>query len=81
MLKTLRRAINDLVVQYVTTKLQTGEPVEVAFMAREMSLTLIDTVMDQDEKYQGPLLAQIIGSLGNEYLERRGLLQTGRRDN
>jgi len=81
MLKTLRRAINDLVVQYVTTKLQTGEPVEVAFMAREMSLTLIDTVMDQDEKYQGPLLAQIIGSLGNEYLERRGLLQNGRRDN
>ena len=44
-------------------------------------LPLIDMVMEQDEKHQGPLLAQIIGSLGNEYLERRGLLQTGRRDN
>ena len=47
-----------------------------AFMAREMSLPLIDMVMEQDEKHQGPLLAQIIRSLGNEYLERRGLLQS-----
>jgi hypothetical protein len=69
------------VVQWVTTKLQRGEPVDVAFMAREMSLPLIDMVMEQDEKHQGPLLAQVIGSLGNEYLERRGLFQTGRRDN
>ena len=81
MLKPLRQAINDVVVEYVTSKLRTGEPVDVAFIAREMSLPLIDMVMEQDEKHQGPLLAQIIGSLGNEYLERRGLLQTGRRDN
>ena len=81
MQKRLREAINDVVVEYVTSKLRTGEPVDVAFMAREMSLPLIDMVMEQDEKHQGPLLAQIIGSLGNEYLERRGLLQTGRRDN
>jgi DNA-binding protein Fis len=80
MQKRLREAINDVVVEYVTSKLRTGEPVDVAFMAREMSLPLIDMVMEQDEKHQG-LLAQIIGSLGNEYLERRGLLQTGRRDN
>ena len=79
--KQLRQAINDVIVQWVTTKLQGGEPVDVAFMAREMSLLLIDMVMEQDEKHQGPLLAQIIGSLGNEYLERRGLLQTVRRDN
>jgi hypothetical protein len=65
----------------VTSNLRTGEPVDVAFMAREMSLPLIDMVMEQDEKHQGPLLAQIIGSLGNEYLERRGLLQAERRDN
>jgi hypothetical protein len=77
----LRQAINDVVVQYVTAKLQRGEPVDVAFMAREMSLPLIDMVMEQDEKHQGPLLAQIIGSLGNEYLDRRGLLRSGRRDN
>jgi hypothetical protein len=79
--KPLREAINDAVVEYVTSRLQTGDPVDVAFMAREMSLPLIDMVMEQDEKHQGPLLAQIMGSLGNEYLERRGLLQNGRRDN
>ena len=50
-------------------------------MAREMSLPLVDMVMEQDEKHQGPRLAQIMGCLGNEYLDRRGLLQTGRRDN
>jgi hypothetical protein len=49
----------------------------VAFMAREMSLPLIDMIMEQDEKHQGALLAQIMGGLGNEHLERRGLLQTG----
>jgi hypothetical protein len=79
--KPLREAINDAVVEYVTGKLQMGEPVDVAFMAREMSLPLIDMVMEQEEKHQGPLLAQIIASLGNEYLERRGLLRNGRRDN
>jgi DNA-binding protein Fis len=81
MQKPLREAINEVVVGYVTTKLQRGEPVDVAFMAREMSLPLIDMVMEQDEKHQGPLLAQIIESMGNEYLDRRELLQTGRRDN
>ncbi len=50
MLKPLRQAINDVVVEYVTSKLRTGEPVDVAFMAREMSLPLIDMVMEQDEK-------------------------------
>jgi hypothetical protein len=81
MQKPLREAINDVVVEYVTSKLQRGEPVDVSFMAREMSLPLIDMVMEQDEKHQGPLLAQSVGNLGSEYLEQRGLLQTGRRDN
>ena len=44
-------------------------------------VTLIDMVLEQDEKHQGPLLAQIIGSLSSEYLERRGLIQTRRHDN
>ena len=68
MLKPLRQAINDVVVEHVTSKLRTGEPVDVAFMAREMSLPLIDMVMEQDEKHQGPLLAQIIGSLATSIL-------------
>ena len=79
--KRLREAINDVVVQYVTSKLQRGEPVDVAFMAREITGSLIDIVLEQDEKHQGPLLAQIVGYLSGEYLERRGLIQSRRRDN
>jgi len=81
MQKSLRIGINDVVVQYVTSKLQAGEPVDVALMAREITQSLIDMVLEQDEKHQGPLLAHIIGSLSDEYLERRGLIQTRRRDN
>jgi hypothetical protein len=42
--------------------------VDVAFMAREITYSLIDTVLEQDEKNQGPLLAHIVGSLAEEYL-------------
>ena len=38
--------------------------------AREITHSLIDMVLEQDEKHQGPLLAQIMGSLSEEYLER-----------
>jgi hypothetical protein len=81
MSRPLRGATNDVVVQWVATKLQRGEPVDAAFMAREITLSLIDMVLEQDEKHQGPLLAQIMGNLGDEYLERRGFIQTRRRDN
>jgi hypothetical protein len=47
-----------------------GEPVDVGFMAREITQNLIDMVLEQDEKHQGPLLAHIIGSLSDDYLER-----------
>jgi hypothetical protein len=33
-------------------------------------------IMEQDEEHQAPLLASIIVSLGDEYLQRRGLLET-----
>jgi hypothetical protein len=62
-------------------RLQKGEPVDVAFMAREISQCLIDMVMEQEEKHQSLLLAHIVGHLGDEYLERRGVIPTGRRDN
>jgi hypothetical protein len=35
MTKPLREAINEAVVQWVTTKLQRREPVDVKFMARK----------------------------------------------
>jgi hypothetical protein len=53
----------------------------VAFIAREIMHSLIDMVLEQDEKHQGRLLAHIVGSLAEEYLKRRGLIQSRRRDN
>jgi hypothetical protein len=37
--------------------------------------------MEQKEQNQAPLLATTIVILGDEYLHRRGLIQTEQRDN
>jgi DNA-binding protein Fis len=79
--KPLRAMISDAVVQYVTYKLHAKEPVDVALIAREITLGLLDLVMEQDEKHQAALIAHIVGTLGGEYLEKRGLFETTRRDN
>ncbi len=79
--KPLRAMISDAVVQYVTYKLHAKEPVDVALIAGEITLSLLDLVMEQDEKHQAALIAHIVGTLGGEYLERRGLFETTRRDN
>jgi hypothetical protein len=50
-------------------------------MAREITHALIDMVLEQDEKHQGPLLAHIAGSLSGEYLKQREHIQSRRRDN
>jgi hypothetical protein len=73
--------ISDAVVQYVTYKLHAKEPVDVALIAGEITLSLLDLVMEQDEKHQAALIAHIVGTLGGEYLEKRGLFETTRRDN
>lgn len=79
--KPLRAMISDAVVQYVTYKLHAKEPVDVALIARDITLSLLDLVMEQDEKHQAALIAHIVGTLGGEYLEKRGLFETTRRDN
>jgi hypothetical protein len=79
--KPLRAMISDAVVQYVTYKLHAKEPVDVALIAGEIPLSLLDLVMEQDEKHQAALIAHIVGTLGGEYLEKRGLFETTRRDN
>ena len=81
MQKPLRAMISDAVVQYVTYKLHAKEPVDVALIAGEITLSLLDLVMEQDEKHQAALIAHIVGTLGGEYLEKRGLFETTRRDN
>jgi hypothetical protein len=43
----------------------------------EMAKSLVDMIMEQDERRQAPLLAPIIVTLGDEYL--LALVQTGRR--
>ena len=81
MQKPLRAMISDAVVQYVTYKLHAKEPVDVALIAGEITLSLLDLVMEQDEKHQAALIAHIVSTLGGEYLERRGHSEPTRRDN
>jgi hypothetical protein len=44
-----------------------------------MAKSLVDMIMEQDERRQAPLLASIIATLGDEYLLRHALVQTRRR--
>jgi len=62
-------------------KLQTDNPVNVVVMANEMVQSLVDVIMELDETQQAPLLASLIATSGDEYLGRRGLISTARRDN
>ena len=48
-------------------------------MAHEMTQSLVDMVVDQEEHQHAPLLALMILSLGDEYLRRTGIAK--RRDN
>jgi DNA-binding protein Fis len=79
--KQLREEINDVVVKYLEYRLQTDDPVNVVAMANEMVQSLVDVIMQLDEYHQAPALASLIATLGDEYLSRRGLIRTERRDN
>ena len=77
--KALRAEINDVVVRYTERKLRRDGTLDVAVMAHEMTQSLVDMIMDQDEHRHAPLLALMILSLGDEYLQRNGIGE--RRDN
>jgi hypothetical protein len=77
--KALRAEINDVVVKYTERKLRKDGTLDVAVMAHEMTQSLVDMIMDQDEHHHAPLLALMILSLGDEYLQRNGIGE--RRDN
>jgi hypothetical protein len=79
MAKALRAEINDVVVKYTEHKLRKDGTLDVAVMAHEMTQSLVDMIMDQDEHDHAPLLALMILSLGGEYLQRTGIGE--RRDN
>jgi hypothetical protein len=77
--KALRAEINDVVVKYTERKLRKDGTLDVAVMAHEMTQSLVDMIVDQDEHHHAPLLALMILSLGDEYLQRTGIGE--RRDN
>jgi hypothetical protein len=77
--KALRAEINDVVVKYTERKLRKDGTLDVAVMAHEMTQSLVDMIMDHDEHHHAQLLALMILSLGDEYLQRTGIGE--RRDN
>ena len=64
--KALRAEINDVVVKYTERKLRKDGTLDVAVMAHEMTQSLVDMIVDQDEHHHAPLLALMILSLGDE---------------
>jgi hypothetical protein len=77
--KALRAEINDVVVKYAERKLRRDGTLDVAVMVHEMTQSLVDMIIEQEEHHQAPLIALTITSLGDEYLQRTGI--TERRDN
>ena len=67
--KTLHEQINDVVVFYLEEKLRTNTPVDVAAMAREITQSLVDMIMEQDEQNQAPLLTAQCGGDKFQYKE------------
>jgi DNA-binding protein Fis len=75
MSEPLREGINKLVLRYLRKKLETGEAIDVVEMTHEMAQSLIDMIMEQEQLHQAPLLASVIASLGDEYLQRSNLFE------
>jgi hypothetical protein len=76
MSKPLRVSINELVVSYLKARLATGEPIDVAEVTHEIAQSLVDVIMEQQEDGQGPLIAFALTSIGEEYLQRRGVFDS-----
>ena len=77
--KALRAESNDVVVKYEERKLRKDGSLDVAMMAHEMTQSLVDMIVEQEEHHHAPLFALMILSLGDEYLKRTGNAE--RRDN
>jgi hypothetical protein len=75
MSEPLREGINKLVLSYLQKKLDTGQAIDVVEMTDEMAQSLIDMIMEQEQLHQAPLLASVIASLGDEYLQRSNLFE------
>jgi hypothetical protein len=76
MSKPLRLGIHNLVLSHLETKLAIGEAIDVAEMTQEIAQSIVDVIMDQEEEGQSPLFAYALTSLGEEYLQQRGVFET-----
>ena len=76
MSKPLRLGIHELVVDYLQTKLASGDQIDVAELTQEIAHSVVDVIMEQEEGGQGALFAFALTSLGEEYLQQRGVFDT-----
>ena len=74
--KPLRLGIHELVINHLKTKLASGEQIDVAEMTQEVAQSVVDVIMEQEEEGQGALFAFALTSLGEEYLQQRGVFDT-----
>jgi hypothetical protein len=74
MIDHLREAITELVVKHLEHHLERDKPVNVAAISIEMAHSIVDMIMEQEERHQASLLASAITALGNEYLRRHRLI-------
>jgi hypothetical protein len=77
--KALRTEINDVCCEVYRAQVRKDGTLDVAVMAHEMTQSLVDMIVNQEEHHHAPLLALMILSLGDEYLQRTGIGE--RRDN
>ena len=76
MKKPLRASIHELVVDYLKARIATGDQINVAEMTDQIAQSLVDIIVEQEEEAQTTLFAFALTSLGEEYLQRRGVFAT-----
>ena len=74
MSKQLRAGIHK--VSYLQARIATGESIDVAEMTQEIAQSLVDVIMQQEEEGRGALFEFALTTLGEEYLQRRGIFDT-----
>ena len=76
MSKQLRAGIHKVITSYLRARIASGESIDVAEMTQEIAQSLVDVIMQQEEEGQGALFAFALTTLGEEYLQRRGVFDT-----
>ena len=72
MSKPLRLGIHELVVNYLQTKLASGDQIDVAELTQEIAQSVVDVIMEQEEGGQGAVRLRP-HKLGGGNLQQRGV--------